>query len=156
MKTCSKCKRRKPVTAFNRKLDGHQSACRRCGREVSRTYYRQNTDAVKKRSSETGRTRREAAILFKFEYLKAHPCVDCGEPDPLVLDFDHLTDKKLNVAKLVSWGATVEALMSEIVKCEVRCANCHRRVTMKRANVLLYRLVTGHGVSTEAAASGGP
>lgn len=65
-----------------------------------------------------------------WDYKSTHPCVDCGESDPLVLDFDHRdgATKKFNVhARQVS----LEILMAEIAKCDVRCANCHRRVTAK-------------------------
>ena len=59
--------------------------------------------------------------------------MDCGERDPRVLDFDHLRDKSECVGALAAWGAPAGRLMAEIAKCEVRCANCHRRVTARRA-----------------------
>jgi hypothetical protein len=58
------------------------------------------------------------------EYLFTHPCVDCWEDDPVVLEFDHRdpTAKKGLVGQMSR--STVRA---EIEKCDVRCANCHRR-----------------------------
>lgn len=63
-----------------------------------------------------------------------HPCVDCGESDPIVLEFDHVKGKKLNnIMTLVNWVAASSTLDEEIKKCSVRCANCHRRITVKRS-----------------------
>ena len=60
-----------------------------------------------------------------------HPCVDCGETDPIVLEFDHLRDKKFSIAK--GWrGHEWQKVLDEIAKCEVVCANCHRRRTARR------------------------
>lgn len=74
------------------------------------------------------------------EYFASHPCVDCGEPDPVVLEFDHVAEKSDEVATMVRKGHSWRAILQEIAKCEVRCANCHRRVTAKRANWIRYRL----------------
>lgn len=57
--------------------------------------------------------------------------MDCGEADPVVLDFDHLEDKLDDVSTIVNNG-TWEAVLAEIKKCEVVCANCHRRRTISR------------------------
>lgn len=71
--------------------------------------------------------------LKVLEYLQGHPCVDCGERDPLVLQFDHVRGDKVDaIARLVSQGRRWEAIEAEIAKCEVRCANCHQRVTILR------------------------
>jgi len=59
--------------------------------------------------------------------------VDCGESDPLVLDFDHRdgVDKLGTIAFLRARGQRDE-LFGEIAKCEVRCSNCHQRRTAKQ------------------------
>ncbi len=75
---------------------------------------------------------------FVVDYLKSHPCVDCGESHLAVLDFDHLTDKKSSISRLVRMNISFEAILVEISKCEVRCANCHRKRTAKQFN-WIYR-----------------
>lgn len=67
-------------------------------------------------------------------YLLDHPCVDCGESDPVVLDFDHVRDVKFkNISRLLKDGP-MSVLQDEVLKCDVRCANCHRRKTAKDQN----------------------
>ena len=66
------------------------------------------------------------------EYLSEHPCVDCGESDPIVLEFDHVEGKTMNVSKMRSQRYKWSVIVKEIAKCEVRCANCHRRTTHNR------------------------
>lgn len=66
-----------------------------------------------------------------YEYLLAHPCVDCGETDPIVLDADHVRGKKhFNISAMLQ-GYAWSAVLEELEKCEMRCANCHRRKTAK-------------------------
>ena len=57
-------------------------------------------------------------------------CVDCGyNTYPEALDFDHIGDDKLcDVSKCHN----ETQLLAEIAKCEVVCANCHRRRTALR------------------------
>lgn len=76
---------------------------------------------------------------FIIEYLIMHPCVDCGETNPLVLQFDHVNDnKKLSISTMVSQRYSLKTIAKEIEKCEVRCANCHTIETMKRAKAYPY------------------
>lgn len=69
-------------------------------------------------------------LRLLLHYLRAHPCVDCGEADPIVLDFDRRDPipKRVAVSKLV-WRSTWAYIEAEMAKCDVRCANCHRRRT---------------------------
>lgn len=64
-----------------------------------------------------------------FEFLSEKQCVDCGEKDPIVLDFDHVDPKNRfkNVARMLSGHYSWKSVLEEIEKCEIRCANCHRR-----------------------------
>lgn len=72
---------------------------------------------------------------FVLEYLYQHPCVDCGESDPVVLEFDHIKGEKFKELNYMTRNSySIETIKKEIEKCEVRCANCHRRITAKRQN----------------------
>ena len=65
---------------------------------------------------------------YVIDYLGSRSCVDCGEADPIVLEFDHVRGiKRFRVsAMMVSW-CSLDVLIKEIAKCDIRCANCHRR-----------------------------
>ena len=77
--------------------------------------------------------RRERNREFVIEYLQSHPCITCGESDILVLDFDHreqsTKDRTINHA-IKDFG--LDRLKKEIAKCDILCANCHRRRTAKQ------------------------
>lgn len=66
---------------------------------------------------------------------KDTPCPDCGRTlEPCQMDFDHVSGDKIACVSQMRQG-TIEALHSEILKCEVVCANCHRaRTYSRRAN----------------------
>jgi hypothetical protein len=64
-----------------------------------------------------------------LQVLSSAVCADCGELDPLVLQFDHLADKADHISWLVGSGCSPLRLARELSKCEIRCANCHRRRT---------------------------
>ena len=74
--------------------------------------------------------------IFVENYLLEHPCVDCGIKDTRVLEFDHVRGKKDgNISHAVNQIWSLEKLIKEIDKCEVRCANCHRIVTKERYKI---------------------
>jgi len=65
-------------------------------------------------------------------YYKAHPCVDCGESRPEVLELDHVRGEKFNdISTMITRRYAWTTILSEIAKCEVRCANCHRLRTAR-------------------------
>ncbi|ATG86518.1 HNH endonuclease [Mycobacterium phage Finemlucis] len=136
MKRCGKCGDDKPLSEFNRnraKSDGYQSRCRSCQRSGERSHYASNESRKERLRFSKFRARAAArACLYKF--LGEHPCVDCGESDRVVLDLDHVRGvKEHDVSHMVARGFSVPKIEAEVAKCEVRCANCHRRVTAKRS-----------------------
>lgn len=66
-----------------------------------------------------------------LSFLLRNPCVDCGEEDPVVLEFDHVDpdNKRAAISAMIQNSYSWETIVSEIEKCVVRCANCHRRRT---------------------------
>jgi hypothetical protein len=66
-------------------------------------------------------------IKWLREFKRKLSCVDCGIKDEFVLDFHHLRDKDDTICRLAGNGCSVERLLEEIAKCEVICANCHRK-----------------------------
>ena len=128
-KRCGRCRELLPVAAFNRAGAGFQDWCRAC----FRAYFRERGSTHLEQVAATRARRVAAARRLIDGYLAAHPCVDCGETDRRVLDFDHITNKQALVSALVAYGASRARIEREIRRCEVRCANCHRRVTAQRA-----------------------
>jgi len=102
-------------------------------REYSKAHYRRNKARYAAADWERKRCDRKNLNREIDEYLRTHPCVDCGEGDPLVLDFDHRdgVDKLETVAFFRAKGRRDESF-AEIEKCDVRCANCHQRRTAKQ------------------------
>ncbi len=74
---------------------------------------------------------RDELKKYIWNFLLKHSCVDCGEKDPVVLDFDHKAGKISSVSDFIKNCHSLEKAEQEISKCEVRCANCHRRKTAK-------------------------
>jgi hypothetical protein len=94
-------------------------------------------------SAEYQRNYRYLRAQAVYAYLAEHPCVDCGESDPVVLDFDHVRGQKfMNVKRMLAGTYSLKRIFEEIEKCDVRCANCHRRATAKRDGFFAYVAVT--------------
>ena len=79
---------------------------------------------------------------YLLEYFTTHPCADCGETDPIVLEFDHLRDKVFTIGAQLS-RRSWRTILEEIEKCKVVCANCHRRRTAKRRGAVRAALSLG-------------
>jgi hypothetical protein len=107
-------------------------------REASRRHYEKHRDRVIAKAKEHSRAARARTRAFISNYLKTNPCVDCGETNTIVLEFDHVGEagtKHFNIADAARNGVGVKKLKDEIAKCEVRCANCHRKKTYERSGL---------------------
>jgi hypothetical protein len=139
-KLCKKCNITKPVSDFYQsrsKQDGLHYCCIPCDIERKRKYNQR--PEVKRRNRKRYQTRREVVILPRVQILSTLKtgvsCTDCLQNYPTVcMDFDHVRgDKQFLIAHwphLTKW--TERDLHSELDKCELVCANCHRIRTAER------------------------
>jgi hypothetical protein len=142
-KRCVLCHKSRELKFFNKnaaRADELQSACRDCNKEKSRAYYYSNVEKHKAAVLANKQRRIKENQERIREYLLAHPCIDCGESDLIVLEFDHIKGQKLgNVCAMMQDACSWTKISAEIEKCEVRCANCHRRKTASRAGYHSWR-----------------
>lgn len=69
------------------------------------------------------------------ELLRESHCTDCGINDLAVLEFDHRDPetKSHDISSLARGVGSWKVVQDEIAKCDIVCANCHRRRTAQRS-----------------------
>jgi len=139
IKKCSKCKEDKIIEEFNFKnksLNKRHSNCRSCTRKLIKNHYNKNRSYYLEKAHKRNHKIRQKIFDYIKDYLVKNPCVDCGESDMVVLEFDHRGDtpKVKAVSQLIRLRVNLQRIKAEIAKCDVRCANCHRRKTAKDFN----------------------
>ncbi len=150
MRRCGRCGELRSPDAFawRRKSRGQRdNYCRPCRAAYKQEHYRANRQRYIDNAAKRRRTEVEIRVRFLLDYFSDHPCADCGERDPLVLEFDHLGDKRFNIAKGIrdrNWTA----VLAEIAKCEVVCANCHRRRTARRGGFMRSVMAADQNLDT--------
>lgn len=72
---------------------------------------------------------RQAGIRDWFQaYKSTLKCMRCSESDPACLDFHHIDPKTKEYMISGMVCASKKRILEEIAKCEVLCANCHRKL----------------------------
>lgn len=123
---CNKCGIDKNAEEFpfkNKKLNKRSSICKECQREYKLKYYYNHKETHYERNKKT----KQKITDYINDYKKTHPCLKCGESTIECLDFHHLGNKEIEVAKLKGYGS-LNKVKNEISKCIVLCANCHRKL----------------------------
>lgn len=159
LRTCNVCNRRLRLDEFYRVRKGteRETVLPQC-KECWKAYCRERRKRPEVKEYEKSYRQREAGLIkdltiarrerrrqLVYEYLLAHPCVDCGETDVVVLDLDHVMGKKTsNVSAMVYDSTSMKKILAEIEKCEVRCGNCHRLATERRR--VSYRFQRHYGL----------
>jgi hypothetical protein len=132
--TCRVCGLAKPATEFpirSHKTGTRHHLCRSCRSDYHRQWWAKNR-VVQMPRIKRNREKRERQLEQRiWDHLFAHACVDCGEADLAVLHFDHLRDKVDDISTMFRRQNSWSAVLAEIAKCEVRCANCHARKTAR-------------------------
>ncbi len=134
MKVCRKCKIQKNDDEFNfrnKKKLIRANVCKNCSREQIRAHYLDNRSYYLNKARSRNNKLRTQTRKFIWDYLSTKKCIDCGESNPIVLEFDHQRDKKINVSHAAKFGYDISKLKEEVSKCEIRCANCHRIKTAR-------------------------
>lgn len=143
-KICSVCGQERDVEldfGWRHKDRGiRHTRCKFCQSQVSKRHYKNN------KQSYFDRARMRDALIIEnnqkklANYLSCHPCVDCGQTNIRVLEFDHVRGNKANnIARMIGEGFSWPTIEAEIAKCEVRCANCHRIKTNERSGWWRHR-----------------
>jgi len=106
----------------------HLEEARNRSRITSAKKRASDPEASRKYIAEQWRKHADRNRRFVLAYKTSLGCVDCGEQDPVVLDFDHVRGRKIGrVSSMRAQGWSLLTIVREIEKCELRCANCHRR-----------------------------
>lgn len=93
--------------------------------KYQREWYKRN-----KKTQKVWIRKRLIELSIWFRELKSRlTCIRCGENHPATLDFHHRdpSSKVAAVSEGVRDGWKRERILAEIEKCDVLCANCHRK-----------------------------
>ena len=144
-KVCTKCNCEKDLLLFSarkRSKDGRSSWCRACFKIYWDKRYYENHAQYRNSHNASREKLREQYARKIFEYLKNHPCIICGESDPIVLEFDHHNrNDKIESVSTLGRNSSWKRIEFEIQKCDVLCANCHRRKSAAEFNYKRYVFV---------------
>ena len=94
--------------------------------EAQRRHYRKKKAYYKERAK---KRRKEIAEWF-YSFKASLKCIKCDESHPACLDFHHRESDKKEYAihQIATQGWSKAAILKEIEKCDVVCANCHRKI----------------------------
>lgn len=91
-----------------------------------KNYYIKNKEKIK----EASRARKQEVRKW-YQNLKSQmQCKDCGENHISCLTFHHRdpTLKDIKISAMIANRKSKEAILKEIDKCDVLCANCHAKL----------------------------
>ena len=134
---CSKCKEEKDESNFGWRKTGvkRNGICKECVRIYNQNHYKKNLEYYKRKTRRSNKQTYDRNSKFLLEVKMGNPCEKCGENRPETLVFDHIDpkDKKYNISFMRA-RYSLNAILNEIKKCRILCANCHSIRTSKQFN----------------------
>ena len=130
MKQCVTCHQWKNEDEFNwcyKSLGIRHPTCRECHKPFRKNWYEGHKERHLKQVKQRKHEARKVAREYVWNYLSNHPCIECGEKDPIVLEFHHRHGKDKAISVMAAGGYPIATIQAEIDKCDVLCANCHRK-----------------------------
>lgn len=98
-------------------------------REYRKVWYSKN----KQSELNHVKNRKKMIKMWFVQYKKGLKCLNCGENHLATLEFHHnSSNKENNISKMVSEGYSIKKIQDELKKCDVLCANCHRKLHFKK------------------------
>jgi len=164
MQKCRRCCEVKEDEAFayrDKKRGKRQTLCRECKTQYNRDWYQRNAATHKLAVAATSIVIRERNKRWLQDLKKNLQCIRCGESYPACLDLHHRdpAGKDMSLGSAISRGWSLARLHAELEKCDVLCANCHRKHHDKEhraASQSTGRQLTCIGCGTTWSAAVGP
>lgn len=127
-KVCNICKVEKQLSNFRKdssRKDGYQHKCKECARVHQNSLYVERY-APKTRERNAKRRATGKALI---DEARSCGCSLCGEDDLSCLEFHHKdpSEKEFQIGGSGT-NFNLDRIRSEIEKCIVVCANCHKKI----------------------------
>jgi len=125
---CKYCKDPKQLREFVQNYQFRQ-ICKECHKKKIKRWRKDNPEREKRMHKKTA----QRSYKYIREEKLNKSCSKCGKIYPqCVMDFNHLqlNTKVANISKL--YEKKISRIQTEIAKCELICANCHRDETFTR------------------------
>lgn len=134
LKKCVTCENDLSLDYFNK----GQKICKTCHSQYY-LKYKNNPEFMMRNQVHAKNNSKRLKIrnmAFINRYLTMFgKCIDCGEKNIRVLEFDHINGvKKKGIKLAASHTWSIDNIKKEIRKCEIRCCNCHRIKTQIQFN----------------------
>lgn len=127
-KICIKCDDKKEIEEFpfrNKEKNIRHSICKECWKEIRKKSYNKN----KKTTLDRNKRNKKKSRVWYNEFKSNLKCNRCPENHPACLEFHHVdpTKKEFTISILIGTTYSIKKIIKEIEKCEILCANCHRK-----------------------------
>ena len=138
---CKYCEESLPLEVMTKdhtRPKGYKDYCKPCYNARAKEHRKRNPEsynaAQKRFESKKDKTKKPIGLSYKdkraaLDGIKtSRGCFFCGESTAVCLDFHHRNaiEKSFTISK--HFHRDFELLVKEIEKCEVVCANCHRKI----------------------------
>ena len=142
MRVCSRCQREKSESEFyvkDKSTGRLHTQCKSCYKTWRAGYYAkhyaENQNRYRERAKIYKKKLRDEYRENMIRYLEDKSCILCGESDMRTFEFDHINpdEKNFSISQAVRLGYSWSDVMTEIKKCRILCANCHKKHTASQA-----------------------
>lgn len=128
MKKCNKCGQLKENEFYSKnpsRKDGLNSRCKTCQSEYIKQHYLKRKEYYVSKAKLSNQ--RKSEWLREIKNLYKIACVECGYDKHVeALDFHHKDRETKSFDINQAKSQSKKAIIEELNKCEVLCANCHR------------------------------